>query len=289
MRIWRPADAARHVTVPLEHDDKYSRGVLGIATGSESYPGAAVLGVDAALHTGVGMVRYVGPDAAGSLVLQRRPEAVRARGRVQAWLIGSGIDAEHRDASTERALREAFADGVPVVADAGALDLVVEGLHRSTGDPGRLIITPHAGELARMLGAARVDVVADPVAAAHEAARRWDCVVLLKGHLTVVAGGDVVVGARAATPWLATAGAGDALGGVLGAMLATRAARWEVEPANSADAAALVELAASAAVVHGIAANRASGGGPFTVLELCQHLPQVIAELAQLATREPEG
>ena len=57
---WTPSDAARFIAVPASDDDKYSRGVLGVVTGSAAYPGAAVLGVEAALHTGVGMVRYLG-------------------------------------------------------------------------------------------------------------------------------------------------------------------------------------------------------------------------------------
>ena len=90
---WTVQDAARVLRRPTAPDDKYSRGVLGIRTGSDQYPGAAVLGVEAAWRTGLGMVRYLGPSVPTSLVLQRRPETVTADGRVQAWLIGSGTDA----------------------------------------------------------------------------------------------------------------------------------------------------------------------------------------------------
>ena len=78
------ADAAALVRVPTADDDKYSRGVVGFVTGSTRYPGAAVLGVEAALRTGVGMVRYLGPARPTDLVLQRRPEVVANDGRVQA-------------------------------------------------------------------------------------------------------------------------------------------------------------------------------------------------------------
>src|SRR3954454_6533537 len=88
--LFGPPDAAAWIAVPGPSDDKYSRGVLGVVTGSARYPGAAVLGVDAALHTGVGMVRYLGAGRPTRLVLGRRPEAVTADGRVQAWLLGSG-------------------------------------------------------------------------------------------------------------------------------------------------------------------------------------------------------
>ena len=106
---FRADDAVAQIAVPVESDDKYSRGVLGIITGSDQYPGAAVLGVDAALHTGVGMVRYLGGERASTLVLQRRPEAVAGEGRVQAWLIGSGMDHAARDDATRAQTARAMA------------------------------------------------------------------------------------------------------------------------------------------------------------------------------------
>ena len=75
-------------------------------TGSEAYPGAAVLGVEAAWRTGLGMVRYLGSERPAGLVLAHRPETVTAEGRVQAWVIGSGTDASTRAASETAALRE---------------------------------------------------------------------------------------------------------------------------------------------------------------------------------------
>lgn len=135
-----PSDAAAWTTAPTGDSTKYRRGVLGVATGSAAYPGAAVMGVDAAVHTGVGMVRYVGPDRATDAVLARRPEVVAGVGRVQAWLVGSGISADTLDDLDERtaeAFRHASDDGVPVVVDAGAIPLVDLGP--------RAVLTPHAG------------------------------------------------------------------------------------------------------------------------------------------------
>src|SRR5690606_16517289 len=85
-REFTTRDARDWMAEPGPTDHKYTRGVLGIITGSDTYPGAAVISVDAALHTGVGMVRYLGP--ARQLVLARRPEAVTESGRVDAWLLG---------------------------------------------------------------------------------------------------------------------------------------------------------------------------------------------------------
>ncbi|MEO8263040.1 MAG: NAD(P)H-hydrate dehydratase, partial [Pseudolysinimonas sp.] len=119
-----PEDARPFIAVPGPDADKYSRGVVGFVTGSARYPGAAVLGVEAALHTGVGMVRYLGAGRPTRLVLQRRPEAVTAAGRVQAWVLGSGQDATELDDATRALLDTAFSSGVPCVIDSGALDLV---------------------------------------------------------------------------------------------------------------------------------------------------------------------
>lgn len=258
---WTPADAAAHIAVPGRDDDKYSRGVLGVITGSAMYPGAAVLGVEAAAHTGVGMIRYTG--GAQDLVLQRRPEAVTADGRVQAWLLGSGMDHVERDPGP---LVLALAQGVPAVLDGGALDL-----HGSATGP--VVLTPHHGELARLLGVERATISADPAGHARRAADELGVTVLLKGHTTYAAGPGIALSASAAPTWLATAGAGDALAGILGALVATHAAEVAADPQE------LARLAATAAVLHGLAAERASDGGPLTILGLCAALPATIAAL----------
>ena len=264
---WTPADAADWIAVPEPDDDKYSRGVLGVVTGSSSYPGAAVLGVEAALHTGVGMLRYLGPQRASDFVLHRRPEAVTSPGRVQAWLLGSGVDPDDLDDETRDGFATGASSGLPLVLDAGALSL----REQATGP---VVLTPHFRELARASGREVADVAADPGGAAERAAGEWGCTVLVKGHRTHVAspGGTRLVAASAPS-WLATAGAGDALGGVLGALVATHA------EAIADDQEALARLAATAAVVHGLAAARASGGGPLTVLGLVDALPTTIAAL----------
>ncbi|MET1042575.1 MAG: ADP/ATP-dependent (S)-NAD(P)H-hydrate dehydratase [Microbacteriaceae bacterium] len=272
MSEWTVADAAVHVRVPTAADDKYSRGVLGVMTGSERYPGAAVLGVEAALRTGVGMLRYLGPDRPTDLVLHRRPEVVTVPGRVQAWLLGSGMDVaeDSGNGETTERMRAALESGVPVVLDAGALELLPLAV-------GPTIITPHAGELARLLGVRREEVAADPERWAREAATSLNTTVLLKGHTTrVLAGGEGGAGqtlyrVTAAPSWLATAGAGDALGGILGALVATHADLIEI------DDHALVRLGATAALIHGLAATRAGAGGPFTVLDLVAAIPATIA------------
>ncbi|MGA1812359.1 ADP/ATP-dependent (S)-NAD(P)H-hydrate dehydratase [Frondihabitans sp. 4ASC-45] len=264
---WTPSDAAGSIAVPREDDDKYSRGVLGVVTGSDQYPGAAVLGVEAALHTGLGMLRYLGPSRASDFVLHRRPEAVTSPGRVQAWLLGSGIDPATLDGVTTNRFAEAVATGNPMVLDAGALAL----REQATGP---IVVTPHFRELARATGQEVSEIADDPATAAARVADEWGAAVLLKGHRTYVAApGGVRLVASSAPSWLATAGAGDALGGILGALVATHADEI------ARDSNALARLAATASVVHGLAAERASGGGPLTVLGLIDALPATIAEL----------
>ncbi len=263
---WTAEQAREWIAVPREWDDKYTRGVLGVVTGSADYPGAAVLGVDAALHTGVGMVRYLGPQRAAPLVLGQRPEAVTVDGRVQAWLLGSGMDEAVGDTLVSARLWTALESGHPLVLDAGALAL--------SGDAaGPTVLTPHYSELARVLGADVAEVAAEPENWAGRAARSLDTTVVLKGHTTWIAGpgGDYRV--EAPTTWLATAGTGDALAGILGALLATHAREI------AEDDAVLAQLAATAVLLHGLAGARAGAGGPFTVLGLNAALPAAIAAL----------
>jgi ADP-dependent NAD(P)H-hydrate dehydratase / NAD(P)H-hydrate epimerase len=252
------------IAVPGAADDKYSRGVLGVITGSTMYPGAAVLGVEAALRTGVGMVRYLGPERPSQLVLARRPEVVTANGRVQAWLIGSGID---KVAGSESAMKGAIAQQVPVVLDGGALSLVSDAT-------GPVVITPHFRELANLIDGDIAKISKDPASAAAEAAATLGVTVLLKGNTTHIASPEgLLLSASLAPSWLATAGAGDALGGILGALVATHAEEVVADPSG------LAKLAATASVLHGMAAERASAGGPLTVLDVATELSATIAAL----------
>lgn len=257
-RGWTRADVAAVLREPTASDDKYSRGVVGVRTGSAAYPGAAVLGVEAAWRTGVGMVRYVGDTRAEDLVLARRPETVPAAGRVQAWVIGSGTDAASRSAEETAALGALLAGDIPVVVDAGALDL-------APAASAPLIVTPHGREHARLreslgLGPDDADAVAETAAALGG-------VVVRKGATTLVAdpSGEVIA-LDAPTSWLATAGTGDVLAGIIGALAA-------------AGGAPLAAIAASGVWIHGKAAGAAvaaASGGPVTALDVAEHVPVVI-------------
>ena len=267
-------DVADLWPVPTAADDKYSRGVLGVVAGSERYAGAAVLAVTSAVEAGIGMVRYIGPATPTGLVRQAVPEAVIGAGQVQAWVAGPGVDP---DEATEagRAQRQAVVDVLdapePVVLDAGALDLVDDSV--ALRRAGRTtVLTPHAGECARLLTrltsqeVTNSEVSADPVSAARRLAEVTGATVLLKGSTTIVVGPEGPVRSQADGPaWLATAGAGDVLAGVIGVLLA--------QGLDGPVAAALGSL------VHSVAADDASGGGPLRARRVAQALPSTIADL----------
>ncbi len=275
VRTLEPGDVVRAWPVPAVSGHKYARGVVGVVAGTAAYPGAAVLAVAGALGAGCGMVRYVGPADVGRAVVAAHPEAVVGQGRVQAWVLGPGTgDDDEQSGRLRAALDQAAADGVPAVVDAGALGL----LGGRTLGP-HVVLTPHVGELARLLstlgGSAvdRADVESEPLRWARAAHEATGATVLLKGPVTVVVGGDAALAQADAPSWLATAGAGDVLAGVLGAVLAGRADDVRAEPALAP------ELAAIAVLVHGHAAHDANPGGPVTASGVAAAVPRVVAGL----------
>jgi ADP-dependent NAD(P)H-hydrate dehydratase / NAD(P)H-hydrate epimerase len=202
-------DVSRLLPVPPKNAQKYTRGVLGIAAGSAQYTGAGLLVTSSAVATGfAGMIRYAG--GADELVRSQHPEVVIGEGRVQAWVTGPGMTEE-----SAQTVREVLGQGLPTVVDAGGLAALPS---RCSGPA---VLTPHAGELATMLGWERSDVEARMIAAARTAATRWGAVVLLKGARSVIASPDGRLRVNSTgVQWLATAGAGDVLSGIIGSLLA---------------------------------------------------------------------
>lgn len=267
--------------VPGPGDHKYSRGLLGIVAGSDRYPGAAVLACLGAFGTGVGIVRYTGPRHVGDLILQHVPEAERFPGKVDAYLLGSGVlDAPDQD----RAIDEALATGLPCVVDAGAIETCVR--RRAAGErptPGdRVLLTPHVGELARSLAAigheaTTADILQRPYEHAARVADAAEATVLLKGSTTIVVGpGGRAFSQDDGPAWLATAGSGDVLAGIAGAL-------------TSAGLPAL-EAGAMATFVHGRAAGIAADGGPLRASKIAEHAPTAVRELlAERASVRPRA
>lgn len=250
--------------VPDAAAHKYTRGVVGVAAGSAAYTGAGPLVVAGASCGLAGMIRYTGPREVADLIRARHPEVVIGEGRVQAWVVGSGGGED-----AERALHRAYEDGVPVVVDADALQ------HVTGRPPVPALLTPHAGELARLLGIERDAVERDPVQHVRAAADRFGSTVLLKGARTLVAapGHSRLLVNTTGTPWLATAGAGDVLAGLCGALAA----------AHHGSPVDLATVAALAAHLHGRAAVSAGRRGPFTAGEVAAALPGAIDETIQAA------
>lgn len=268
-------DAAQCIITPSDLDHKYSRGVLGLITGSAQYPGAAVLTTSAALATGLGMARFHSSSGLAHLVLHDAPETVVQPGPVTAWLAGSGIHHKKYSDFTTYLRHRWFVllnrQTVPTVLDAGALSLAGK-LQQPT------LITPHAGELARLLSSHALTVSAEAIEAdphlwAQRTAQLLKVTVLLKGSHTVVAHGDRVISLPVATPWLATAGTGDVLAGIIGALVATNYIEILNAPSHLAD------VAAAGAYIHNQAALLASGGAPISASRISEFIPDVIRKI----------
>jgi len=275
VKKWTARDAAKCIITPSDLDHKYSRGVLGVITGSAQYPGAAVLTSSAASATGIGMIRFHSSSGLAHLVLHATPSVVVQPGKVTAWLIGSGIEAKKYSDITSwlrhRWFKLAKLQSVPTVLDAGALHLA-GSLEQPT------LITPHSGELSKLLTARGVSVSAEAIEGnpkkwVQEAADTLGVTVLLKGATTYVANDTVLIELPIATPWLATAGTGDVLAGIIGALVATNT----VEILN--DYNHLAYVAATGAFIHGRAAATASNGGPINAEAIIVAIPRVIAQI----------
>ncbi|MFW0791092.1 NAD(P)H-hydrate dehydratase [Gordonia sp. CPCC 205333] len=262
---WTDEEVGRRWPVPGPADDKYTQGVVGVVAGSPHYPGAAVLCTGAAIHATSGMTRYAG--SVGAEVLSRFPEVVvsatpQAAGRVQAWVVGPGLGTDH-DARDR--LRTVLATDVPVLIDADGLTLVAQTPDLLSSRTAPTLLTPHAGEFERLAGHPVGD---DRAAAVGELAQRLGVTVLLKGRTTLIAGpqaGLPVVGNDAGSSWAATAGSGDVLAGVAGALLAT--------------GLSTVDAASMAARVHAVAAQVGAGDAPLGASRLLDAISPAIARL----------
>lgn len=263
---------------------KFSSGVLGVVGGSTGLTGAPCLAAQAAQRTGAGYVTAFVPaslnvvfeqrllevmtvplpDQDGAITEAAVPTLIERTERCDALVVGPGIGrAEGTGRAVERLLAES---DKPVLLDA-------DGLFPFAGAPERLqrsaplVITPHAGELARLLGVTSDDVEGSRLAHAQDAAERSGAVVVLKGSDTVVAAPGVppLVNTLKA-PGLATAGTGDVLSGVAGAYLAK--------------GLGVREAAAAAVYAHALAGREASerhGADHMIASDVIKLLPAVLA------------
>ena len=241
MRSLESADVIARWPVPGSRDDKYSQGVTGVMAGSSTYPGAAILCTGAAVAATSGMVRYAGTAAAE--VVSHWPEVIatstaNAAGRVQSWVVGPGLGTDEAGAA---ALWFALETDLPVIVDADALTILAAHPGVLEGRRAPTVLTPHAGEFARLAGHPPGD---DRVGATRRLADAFGATVLLKGNVTVIAdpgSAQPVYLNPAGQSWAATAGSGDVLSGVIGALLASG-----LPPGEAAAAAAFVHARAAA-------------------------------------------
>jgi hydroxyethylthiazole kinase-like uncharacterized protein yjeF len=267
-------DVAARWPVPGPHDDKYTQGVTGVMAGSSTYPGAAVLCTGAAVAATSGMVRYAG--SAHREVLARWPEVIAsptpaAAGRVQAWVVGPGLGTDETGAA---ALWFALQTDLPVLVDADGLTILAAHPDLLAGRRAPTVLTPHAGEFARLAGAPPGH---DRIGATRKLAEALGATVLLKGNVTVVAdpGGPVYLN-PAGQSWAATAGSGDVLSGMIGALLAAG-----LPPGEAAAAAAFVHARAAASS----AADPGPGAAPTSASRILAHIRAALADLYPAPSR----
>jgi NAD(P)H-hydrate epimerase len=264
-----------------------------VVAGSPGKTGAACLSAEGAVRGGAGLVTAVAPCALHSILEEKLTEAMTLP-------VGEGADDHFRDdhapaLEREAAARDALVVGpglgtrpetvrmverllaaarVPAVVDADALN-AFEGRPESLRGPGPRVLTPHPGEMARLVGRSTGEVQGDRVGAARELAQRSRAVVVLKGARTVISTpeGDVWVNPTGG-PGLASGGSGDVLSGLLGALLAQQR-----EPVDSALAGTYL---------HGLAGERLGRVGA-TALEVAATLRRVWAELEREESEDGSG
>lgn len=270
-KLWSVDDARHIIAIPTPSDDKYSRGVLGVIAGSNHYPGAAILTTSAALRTGIGLLRYVGPRNVNRLVLASNPEIVLGKGRVNAWVIGSGIPTRGIPFMQKRQISFACKSGLPISLDAGALNYA-----GNVFSP--ILITPHYRELQALLSGKGIPVTLEEIQKnpkfwASKTALELSVTVLLKGNVSVVASIEKQIELPSATPWLATAGTGDVLTGIIGALMATNS---ELILKQKID---IASIAATASLIHRNAAELAVSKGPITSSDVVRNISRAIFEI----------
>lgn len=263
--------AARLPGIPLDAH-KGAAGEVAVVAGGPAMGGAAVLVAMGALRAGAGVVRVISPEGNRSSTQAAVPEAVfvargsegveTALGRADAVVIGPALGL---DEEASALVARAIAAGTPIVLDADALTLLArdEGLLPDSAGH-RALLTPHPGEMARLLGVSASDVTADPFGAARDAVARFGCAVLLKGAPSHVAApaAPAMVNVTGHSG-IATGGMGDTLAGIAAAMMAAGA--------SPADAGAL------ALFYSGRAAELAGRGRSLLPRDLAEALPAAFA------------
>ncbi|MDX6696300.1 MAG: ADP-dependent NAD(P)H-hydrate dehydratase [Blastocatellia bacterium] len=275
---------------PDEAGDKEARGRVLVIGGSPEMPGAVILAATAALRAGAGKLQIATCRSIAQAVATAVPEArvfavpetkaggisasaaVELAGRandVQAVLVGPGMLDEKATARLMKALLPLIESPV-VVLDAGALLCVTENKRCLRGLNHRVVLTPHAGEMAHLLGVEKSEIEDAPQQVAQQAARELRAVIALKGAETHIAAptGNKSYCNRTGNIGLATSGSGDTLSGIIAGL--------------AARGAAPLQAAAWGVYLHGRAGDRLArkmGRLGFLARELLAEIPRLMSEL----------
>ena len=284
--VWTAEEYAALVPLPAPDAHKNSRGRVLVVAGSGAYPGAAVLATRGAMRAGAGYVTLAVPQSIVATVqahLIAAPVVGLPQGRTHALssaaaskllqlaleydavVLGPGLTLADGAVATVRSLVAGIE--APLVVDADGLNALVDAQQLIASRKAPTVLTPHPGELARLLGITAADVQADRVSSSGRLASAT-CTVVLKGAGTVISGEGRQVINVSGTPALATAGTGDVLAGVVGALLAQGCG-----PLNAGALAAYVhgragEAAASALTPVGVTSEDIPGFLPTAIGEL---------------------
>ncbi|MGB0458949.1 MAG: NAD(P)H-hydrate dehydratase [Porticoccaceae bacterium] len=207
---------------------KNKRGHCMVIGGDHGYGGAASIAAEASVRAGSGLTSVATQPQHIANILARRPEimacGVTSGQQLEPWLekpsvlvVGPGLG---RSSWSEQLLQKAVASGLPMVLDADALNILADGRVIKTTDHS-WVLTPHAGEAARLLGVSVAEVEADRFSAVQQLQQKYNAVVLLKGSGTLIAGADQIIKVCPyGNPGMATAGMGDLLSGIIGSLVA---------------------------------------------------------------------
>ena len=275
LSLTTPADVRPHIAPRLASTHKGTYGHVGIVAGSPGRSGAAVMCARGAIRTGAGLVTVMTDSDTAKLVHAASVESMTFSGgdvaeflmNKSAVLIGPGLPDTERAYNWVRAAIPAIE--LPLVIDASGLNAFAGRANELNPNNRPRVVTPHPGEMARLLGMETKDVVAQRIDVARKAAQTSKCVVVLKGHQTLIADPEGHVNVNpTGNPGMASGGMGDVLGGIIAAFLARG-----VDP---------FDAACGAVYIHGFAGDllkEEMGDTGLAAMDLAERIPIAIQRL----------
>jgi ADP-dependent NAD(P)H-hydrate dehydratase / NAD(P)H-hydrate epimerase len=275
LSLTTPGDVRPHLGPRLAATHKGTYGHVAIVAGSPGRSGAAVLAARGSIRTGAGLVSVATDEETARLVHAGSIESMTYSGSdvlgflagKDAVLVGPGLHDDEDHYPRVRALAGAIE--LPLVLDASGLNAFAARAAEINPQRRPRVITPHPGEMARLLGIETKAVNANRIEVAREAARACNCVVVLKGHQTLIADPEGHVNVNpTGNPGMATGGMGDVLGGMIAALLARG-----LDP---------FDAAMTAVYLHGFAGDLLKdemGDTGLAALDLAERLPAAITKL----------